>query len=142
MEGRVRAVEIRPVEHSCVFECVIDDGTGALAAMFYGRTGIPGVSPGARLRLEGKVSMRADGPAMINPAYELVGEGMTGWPAREPRRYAYSPGGDELISGVDHHWLAVADARRAGEPDAGTADQAGNVRPAVEHRRQVAGRGR
>jgi hypothetical protein len=73
VEGRVRAVQIRPVEHSCVFECVIDDGTGALAAMFYGRTGIPGVSPGARLRLEGKVSMRADGPAMINPAYELVG---------------------------------------------------------------------
>jgi hypothetical protein len=73
VEGRVRAVEIRPVEHSCVFECVIDDGTGTLAAMFYGRTGIPGVSPGARLRLEGKVSLRADGPAMINPAYELVG---------------------------------------------------------------------
>jgi amino acid transporter len=73
VEGRVRAVEIRPVEHSCVFECVIDDGTGTLAAMFYGRTGIPGVSPGTRLRLEGKVSMRADGPAMINPAYELVG---------------------------------------------------------------------
>jgi amino acid transporter len=73
VEGRVRAVEIRPVEHSCVFECVVDDGTGTLAAMFYGRTGIPGVSPGARLRLEGKVSMRADGPAMVNPAYELVG---------------------------------------------------------------------
>ncbi len=72
VEGRVRAVEIRPVEHSCVFECVIDDGTGALAAMFYGRTGIPGVSPGSRLRLEGKVSLRADGPVMINPAYELV----------------------------------------------------------------------
>jgi hypothetical protein len=73
VEGRVRAVEIRPVEHSCVFECVIDDGTGALTAMFYGRTGIPGVSPGSRLRLEGKVSLRADGPVMINPAYELVG---------------------------------------------------------------------
>jgi amino acid transporter len=73
VEGRVRAVEIRPVEGNCVFECTLADSTGTLTVMFYGRTGIPGVEPGARLRLEGKVSMRASGPAMINPAYELLG---------------------------------------------------------------------
>jgi amino acid transporter len=73
VEGRVRAVEIRPVESNCVFECTVADPTGALTALFYGRTGIPGVEPGTRLRLEGKVSMRAAGPTMINPAYELVG---------------------------------------------------------------------
>jgi hypothetical protein len=50
----------------------IADGTGALTVMFYGRTHIPGLEPGARIRLAGKVSMRADGPAMINPAYELL----------------------------------------------------------------------
>ena len=72
IEGRVRAVEIRPVEQNCVFECTVDDGTGTLTAMFYGRTHIPGVEPGARIRLEGKVSMREGGPAMINPAYQLV----------------------------------------------------------------------
>jgi amino acid transporter len=72
VEGRVRAVEIRPVENSCVFECTVADATGAVTAMFYGRTNIPGVEPGARLRLDGKVSMREDGPAMINPAYELL----------------------------------------------------------------------
>jgi hypothetical protein len=73
VEGRVRSVEIRPVEHNCVFACTVDDQTGVLTAMFYGRTGIPGIGPGTRLRLEGVVRMRADGPAMINPAYELVG---------------------------------------------------------------------
>jgi amino acid transporter len=73
VEGRVRSVEIRPVEHNCVFACTVDDQTGVLTAMFYGRTGIPGIGPGTRLRLEGVVSMRANGPAMINPAYELVG---------------------------------------------------------------------
>jgi RecG-like helicase len=73
VEGRVRAVEIRPVEQNCVFECTIDDDTGSLTAMFYGRTGIPGVGPGTRLRLEGKVSVRSGGPVMTNPAYELVG---------------------------------------------------------------------
>jgi hypothetical protein len=73
VEGRVKSVEIRPVEQNCVFECTVDDDTGALTAMFYGRTGIPGVGPGTRVRLEGKVSVRAGGPVMTNPAYELVG---------------------------------------------------------------------
>jgi amino acid transporter len=72
VEGRVKAVEIRPVEQNCVFECTVADSTGALTAMFYGRTHIPGVEPGARLRLDGKVSMREGGPAMINPAYQLL----------------------------------------------------------------------
>jgi hypothetical protein len=72
IEGRVKVVEIRPVENSCVFEATVADGTGTLTAMFYGRTKIAGVEPGARLRLDGKVSMREGGPAMINPAYELL----------------------------------------------------------------------
>jgi amino acid transporter len=72
IEGRVKVVEIRPVENSCVFEATVADGTGTLTAMFYGRTNIAGVEPGARLRLDGKVSMREGGPAMINPAYELL----------------------------------------------------------------------
>ena len=72
VEGRVRAVEIRPVQQSSVFECTVADSTGTLTTLFYGRTHIPGVEPGARLRLEGKVSMRDGGPAMINPAYELL----------------------------------------------------------------------
>ena len=72
VEGRVRAVEIRPVEQNCVFECTVDDDTGSLTAMFYGRTGIPGVGPGSRVRLEGKVSSRSGGRVMANPAYELI----------------------------------------------------------------------
>ena len=72
VEGRVRAVEIRPVEQNCVFEATVSDSTGSLTAMFYGRTHIPGVEPGARLRLDGKVSIRDGGPAMINPAYQLL----------------------------------------------------------------------
>jgi hypothetical protein len=72
VEGRVRAVEIRPVEQNYVFEATVSDSTGSLTAMFYGRTHIPGVEPGARLRLAGKVSMRDGGPAMINPAYQLL----------------------------------------------------------------------
>ena len=72
VEGRVRSVEIRPVEGNCVFEATVADDTGAVTAMFYGRQHIPGLQPGARVRLEGKVSARAEGPAMINPAYQLL----------------------------------------------------------------------
>ena len=72
IEGRVSSVEIRPVENSCVFEATIADDTGSLTAMFYGRTHIPGFEPGVRLRLDGKVSIRGGGPAMINPAYQLL----------------------------------------------------------------------
>jgi hypothetical protein len=71
VEGKVRAVEIHPVEHNCVFEASVADETGTLTAKFYGRTNIQGFEPGARVRLTGKVSMPEGGPAMINPAYEL-----------------------------------------------------------------------
>src|SRR5450432_4140034 len=48
-------------------------------------------------------------------------------------------GGNQLVGGVDHHRLTATDARGAGEPDPGTADKTGDVRPAVEHRGEVAG---
>jgi hypothetical protein len=72
VEGRVRSVEIHPVENSCVFDATVTDETGTLTAKFYGRSSIPGFDPGTRVRLAGKVSMREGGPAMINPAYELL----------------------------------------------------------------------
>ena len=75
VEGRVRAVEIRPVENSCVFEASVADDTGALTAKFYGRTSIQGFEPGVRVRLTGKVSRPGGRPAMINPSYELLPKG-------------------------------------------------------------------
>ncbi|HET9081309.1 MAG TPA: amino acid permease [Trebonia sp.] len=75
VEGKIRSVEIHPVENSCVFDATIADETGTLTAKFYGRTKIPGFEPGARVRLAGKVAMREGGPAMINPAYELLPRG-------------------------------------------------------------------
>ena len=73
VEGRVRVVEIRPVERNSVLACELSDGTGDLTALFYGRSHIPGIVCGARLRLRGSVGIRADGhPVMINPAYELL----------------------------------------------------------------------
>ena len=50
----------------------ITDGTGTLAALFYGRKRIPGVICGSRLRLQGPAGFKADRPVMINPLYELL----------------------------------------------------------------------
>jgi amino acid transporter len=72
VEGRVRAVEIRPVEKNSVLAAEIADSTGNLTALFYGRSHIPGIICGARVRFRGPVGIRNGGPVMINPAYELL----------------------------------------------------------------------
>jgi len=71
--GRVRSIEIRPVEHNTVLACVIKDKTGELTALFYGRSRIPGVSCGSKVRFHGSVGFRAGRPFMVNPTYELLG---------------------------------------------------------------------
>ena len=66
-------VEIRPVERNTVLACEISDGTGQLTALFYGRSHIPGIVCGGRVRFRGSVGLKADGhPVMTNPAYELL----------------------------------------------------------------------
>jgi amino acid transporter len=73
VEGRIRVVEIRPVERNSVLACEVSDGTGQLTALFYGRSHIPGLVCGARVRLSGPVGMRDNShPVMTNPAYELL----------------------------------------------------------------------
>jgi amino acid transporter len=75
VEGRVRTVEIRPVERNSVLAIEIADSSGDLTALFYGRSHIPGIVCGARIRFRGPVGLREEGPVMINPAYELLTPG-------------------------------------------------------------------
>ena len=72
VEGRVRVLEIRPVENNSVLAVEISDSTGDLTALFYGRSRIPGLMCGSKVRLRGQVGIRDGGPVMINPAYELL----------------------------------------------------------------------
>jgi hypothetical protein len=74
-EGRVHTVEIRPVEHNTVLACDVEDSTGQLTALFYGRSNIAGLRPGSKVRLRGQVGIRENRPVMINPAYELLAPG-------------------------------------------------------------------
>jgi len=81
VEGRVRAVEIRPVERNSVLAVEISDATGDLTALFYGRSHIAGVICGSRVRFRGAVGIRHGRPVMINPAYELLAAGEASPPA-------------------------------------------------------------
>jgi hypothetical protein len=78
VEGRVRVVEIRPVERNSVLAVEINDSTGNLTAMFYGRSHIPGLICGARVRFNGRAGISNGQPVMINPAYELLFPGAEG----------------------------------------------------------------
>jgi hypothetical protein len=77
VEGRVRALEIRPVDHNTVLAVDISDSTGDLTALFYGRSAIPGLACGGKVRLRGAVGVKDGAPVMINPAYELLAPGNT-----------------------------------------------------------------
>jgi len=85
VEGRVRVVEIRSVERNSVLACEISDSTGDLTALFYGRSRIPGLMCGSRVRLKGPVGIKHGAPVMVNPAYELI----------VPHSGSKSPAGDE-----------------------------------------------
>jgi amino acid transporter len=75
VEGKIRVVEIRPVERNSVLAVEINDTTGNLTAMFYGRSHIPGLICGGKVRFTGSVGLKGGKPVMINPAYELVSFG-------------------------------------------------------------------
>jgi hypothetical protein len=92
VEGRVYAVEIRPVERNTVLAAEIADSTGQLTALFYGRSHIAGMVCGARVRFRGQVGMRQGGPVMINPAYELLAPGDGGSPPAAPGEPGPPPG--------------------------------------------------
>ncbi|MDX6338810.1 MAG: hypothetical protein QOG05_6150 [Streptosporangiaceae bacterium] len=101
VEGRVRAVEIRPVERNSVLAIDIADSTGDLTALFYGRSHIPGVVCGARVRFRGPVGLREDGPVMINPAYELLSSSATRGTLGEDSSGGKPPGSGRRDDGQD-----------------------------------------
>jgi hypothetical protein len=83
VEGRVRVLEIRPVEQNSVLVAEISDSTGDLTAMFYGRSKIPGLMCGSKVRFRGSVGIKNGAPVMVNPAYELLVPGTPGKPPTE-----------------------------------------------------------
>jgi hypothetical protein len=86
VEGRVRVVEVRSVERNSVLAAEIADSTGDLTALFYGRSNIPGLMCGSRVRFRGTVGIKDGAPVMINPAYELMVPYPSGKPAKDGKK--------------------------------------------------------
>jgi hypothetical protein len=68
-----------------VLAAEIADSTGDLTALFYGRSRIPGLMCGSRVRFRGPVGLKGGSPVMINPAYELLVPYSTAKPPKEPK---------------------------------------------------------
>ncbi|MBW8805714.1 MAG: amino acid permease [Catenulisporales bacterium] len=72
VEGRVRSVSVSPVKGSPALEAVLYDASGGISLVFYGRRSIPGIEPGALMRVEGMVGEMEGHLAMANPTYKLL----------------------------------------------------------------------
>jgi hypothetical protein len=78
LEGRIRSVYVGPVSGSPALEAELYDETGGITLVFLGRRSIPGIEPGAKMRVEGMVGETEGYLAMTNPSYRLLpreGEG-------------------------------------------------------------------
>jgi hypothetical protein len=72
LEGRVRSVSVSPVSGSPALEAELYDSSGGITLVFYGRRSIPGIEPGAKMRVEGMVGEMEGHLAMANPTYRLL----------------------------------------------------------------------
>jgi amino acid transporter len=72
VKGSVRSVRVAPQRDVPTFECVVDDGTGTLLAVFLGRRGLAGVTVGSRIEVTGTAGVHQNRLAILNPSYRLL----------------------------------------------------------------------
>ena len=71
--GQVRSIRIAPQRDVPSLECVLDDGSGTLLAVFLGRRELAGVKVGSRLEVWGTAGVHQNRLAILNPSYRLLG---------------------------------------------------------------------
>ncbi len=71
MLGRLRSVEACPKAAGAEVEAEFFDGTDSIALVWIGRRRIPGIEPGRRILVRGRIGERAGGKVIYNPYYEL-----------------------------------------------------------------------
>ena len=73
VEGRIDVRPDRDDSRSHPWKSQVFDDTGGVRLLFLGRTGIPGITPGAIIRATGRMGDYHGHLAIANPRYELVG---------------------------------------------------------------------
>lgn len=71
MVGRLRSVELSPKEAAATLQAELYDGTDGVTLIWVGRRRIPGIEPGRRIKVRGRVAMRNGRKVLYNPYYEL-----------------------------------------------------------------------
>lgn len=66
--GQVLSIEVQPKNAAPSLIARLSDGTGIVDVVFMGRRDIPGVAPGARMTVTGRLG---DSHQMYNPCFEL-----------------------------------------------------------------------
>ncbi|HEU5418158.1 MAG TPA: amino acid permease [Streptosporangiaceae bacterium] len=69
--GTLRAVTLRPRGNSLTMEADLWDGTGNITLVWLGRRDIPGIQPGRRIVVHGRLATIKGEPTIFNPTYEL-----------------------------------------------------------------------
>ncbi len=69
--GTLRAVTLRPRGGSLTMEAELWDGTGRVLLVWLGRRDIPGIEPGRKIVVHGRLASMKGERAIYNPAYEL-----------------------------------------------------------------------
>ena len=71
LAGVVRRLTVFPIEGQETLEALLFDGTGDAVVVFMGRRGIPGLTLGTRLVVEGVLADKRGTRRMVNPRFEF-----------------------------------------------------------------------
>jgi RecG-like helicase len=69
--GTLRAVTLRPRGPSLTMEAELWDGTGSVQLVWLGRRDIPGIQPGRKIVVHGRLTSVKGERTIFNPSYEL-----------------------------------------------------------------------
>ncbi len=72
VRGQVHSLRVAPERDTPIFECLLDDGTGTLLAVFLGRREVAGIAVGTRLEVTGTAGVHQNRLAVLNPSYRLL----------------------------------------------------------------------
>ncbi len=72
LQGRIRSAESSAIAATPTFRAELVDESGGVTLLFYGRRTMPGLEPGALVRVHGRIGDHQGCLAIANPSYELL----------------------------------------------------------------------
>lgn len=72
VSGTVSCITMQPRGTTRWLQADLKDGSGTLTLVWMGRRSIPGIEPGSRLKVDGRITTMDGQRTMFNPRYELL----------------------------------------------------------------------